>query len=356
MSEQRYFPLFDRRKFGQRGVGGYSMPSLMVRYGFPRMSVPAGTKVPVIGIPELGGGYQMSNFQADFSSWSLPLPSVSSVGVGGGRNSPGNDADGEVELDGHISAAAFSWITGIPASVVYIFGTQAQGSMAACTQELVSLKASVGSWSWGAPEDPGESSMDQALQACAAAGISVFAASGDGDSRDGTRRVTTDYPASSPYITGCGGTNLGNSSEIVWNTKPGEGTGGGFSRIYARPPWQVGLPSQYPPQRMVPDVAGDADPATGYSITADGQLQVVGGTSCVAPFWAGIVAAANCLRAVAGKGPLGFLNPLLYAHPEWFTDIVKGNNGRYRAGPGPDPCTGLGSPNGAKLLAGLLAA
>ena len=156
--------------------------------------------------------------------------------------------------------------------------------MAACTNELVTLKASVGSWSWGGPEDPDENSMDQAGQNCIAAGINVFCASGDGDSRDGTNRITTDYPASSPYFIGVGGTTLSATDEVVWNTRPGEGTGGGFSKIYARPSWQVNLNASYPPQRMVPDVSADADPATGYPVYVNGQVQTVGGKlSCCLP-------------------------------------------------------------------------
>ena len=112
--------------------------------------------------------------------------------------------------------------------------------------------------------------------------------------------------------------------------------------------------------RGVPDVAGDAAPGSGYQVLCDGQsfpdaaqgVPPVGGTSAVAPLWAGLVARLN---QSLGK-PVGFLNPLIYAIPataKAFNDITVGNNGKYHAGPGWDPCTGLGSPNGQNLLTAL---
>ena len=103
--------------------------------------------------------------------------------------------------------------------------------------------------------------------------------------------------------------------------------------------------------RGVPDVAGDADPATGYQVRVDGQEFVVGGTSAVAPLWAGLIALLNQKLG----NPVGFLNPLLYGSVVGtgsFRDITSGSNGAYRAGSGWDACTGLGSPNGAVLAPG----
>jgi kumamolisin len=100
--------------------------------------------------------------------------------------------------------------------------------------------------------------------------------------------------------------------------------------------------------RGVPDVAGDADPATGYQVRVDGQEAVFGGTSAVAPLFSALVARMN---QKLGK-PVGFVNPVLYgtAGRKAFHDVTKGTNGAYRAAKGWDPCTGLGSPDGAKLL------
>jgi kumamolisin len=103
--------------------------------------------------------------------------------------------------------------------------------------------------------------------------------------------------------------------------------------------------------RGVPDVAGDADPATGYQIVVNGQAGTVGGTSAVAPLWAGLIARIN---GAAGS-PAGLVHPTLYANPAAQHDITSGNNGAYSAGPGWDACTGLGSPDG-KLVQQALAA
>jgi kumamolisin len=102
----------------------------------------------------------------------------------------------------------------------------------------------------------------------------------------------------------------------------------------------------------VPDVAGEADPETGYRVLVDGQSAVFGGTSAVAPLWAALL--IRCAQSL-GHSP-GYLNPLLYQtlESEGVTrDITQGNNGAYKAGLGWDPCTGWGSPRGAKFLAGL---
>jgi len=114
--------------------------------------------------------------------------------------------------------------------------------------------------------------------------------------------------------------------------------------------------------RGVPDVAGDADPSTGYQVRlVGGQMEVIGGTSAVSPLWAGLIARVNQRLAKLGKPLAGFVNPLLFgviAGSGVFHDIVTGNNdieglGKYKAGKGWDACTGLGTPDGTKLLAAL---
>jgi kumamolisin len=102
----------------------------------------------------------------------------------------------------------------------------------------------------------------------------------------------------------------------------------------------------------VPDVAGNADPTTGYQVYADGKAQVVGGTSAVAPLWAALI---SRLAEATGQR-FGLIQPTLYAgltpgaDVAGFRDITEGNNGAYHAGPGWDACTGLGSPDGEGLL------
>jgi kumamolisin len=160
-----------------------------------------------------------------------------------------------------------------------------------------------------------------------------------------------DFPASSPHVLACGGTNLqANGStitdEIVWNAQPqGGATGGGVSEFFPQPAWQAGVkvpkPANHAGGRGVPDVAGDADHASGYIVRVDGKNFVIGGTSAVAPLWAGLIAVANEKN---GKSA-GFIQPAIYAAKgkATFRDIIHGNNGNFAAGPGWDACTGLGS-------------
>jgi kumamolisin len=207
--------------------------------------------------------------------------------------------------------------------------------------------------------------FDQAFQAAAALGVTVCCASGDNGSGDGLSdgQAHVDFPASSPFALGCGGTKLVASgtvitSEVVWNAGPDSATGGGVSAMFALPHWQEGVhvPVAANPGghtgRGVPDVAGDADPATGYHVRVDGQEFVIGGTSAVAPLWAGLLALLNQRLG----HPVGYLNPLLYgplADTGACHDITSGNNGAYQARPGWDACTGWGVPDGTRLLQAL---
>jgi kumamolisin len=177
-----------------------------------------------------------------------------------------------------------------------------------------------------------------------------------------------DYPAASPYVLACGGTSLDADPatgavrrETVWNNGLGQGaTGGGVSSAAALPIWQqqVGVPTRAGTTssgRGVPDVAGNADPRTGYRVLVDGKQLVIGGTSAVSPLWAALA----CRLAQALGRPLGLLQPAIYAAaasgttPPGFRDITAGDNGAYRAGSGWDACTGLGVPDGTALLAHL---
>jgi kumamolisin len=216
---------------------------------------------------------------------------------------------------------------------------------------------SVISISWGGPENQWAAqdidAMDQVFQAAATLGITVTAASGDDGASDGEQgTLTVDFPAASPYVLGCGGTKLPRQgAETAWNDGAqggvtGGATGGGFSTHFNRPAWQSGNTRT---GRGVPDVAGNADPATGYNVTVDGQDTVIGGTSAVAPLWAGLIALVN----QSTGGTAGFVNPALYANASAMTDIVSGDNDGFRCAPGWDPVTGLGSPKGNAVLAAL---
>jgi kumamolisin len=340
----------------------YNPPQVAQLYNFPAGVTGAGQ---TIGIIELGGGFQQSDITNYFQSLGITPPTVTNVSVDGGTNSPTNpnSADGEVLLDIEVAGSVAPGAN----IVVYFAPNTDQGfqdAMSLAIHDSTNNPSAV-SISWGGPESTWTTqsmqSMDQVAQEAAALGVTITVAAGDNGSSDGVSDGSNnvDFPASSPNVLACGGTSLiaSNttpptiSSETVWNDgADGGATGGGFSVQFSQPSYQSSLATSYPGQtgRGVPDVSGDADPDTGYNILVDGQQEVVGGTSAVAPLWAGLVALLNQQLNTR----LGFINPLIYALPEpnnGFNDITQGNNGAYSAGPGWDPCTGLGSPIGTTL-------
>jgi kumamolisin len=317
-----------------------------------------------IGIIELGGGFRQADITAYFKSLGQTPPKVIAVSVGSGKNNPStaDSADGEVMLDIEVAGAVARGAR----IVVYFAPNTDQGFLDAIAHAIhdTTYKPSVISISWGAAEinwtTQAMSAMDAACQSAAALGVTITAASGDDGSSDGVTdgKNHVDFPASSPHVLACGGTNLqanGStiSSETVWNGQPqGGATGGGVSNVFPLPTWQAGSKVPKPTKpgggRGVPDVAGDADPGSGYKVRVDGKTFIIGGTSAVAPLWAGLIAVANKQN---GKSA-GFIQPAIYASQakSAFRDIDKGDNGAFHAAKGWDACTGLGSPIGPQLI------
>jgi kumamolisin len=340
----------------------FTPPQIAQLYDFPSGVNGQGQCVAII---ELGGGFRTTDLQAYFRQLGIPQPQVIAVSVDHGRNRPGgpNSADGEVMLDIEVVGAV---APGAKLAVYFAPNTD-QGFVDSITTAVhdTTNRPSVISISWGAPEvawtQAAAQAMDQAFQAAAAMGVTVYCASGDNGANDfppgqGHQPGNhADFPASSPHVVGCGGTkisvaNNAITNEVVWND-PGDGaTGGGYSSLFPTPTWQTSAVQGG--KRGVPDVAGDASPLSGYAIRVDGQNSVIGGTSAVAPLWAGLTALLN---QKLGK-PLGYANPTLYslsASSGAFHDITQGNNNGYNAAAGWDPCTGLGRPDGGKLLASM---
>jgi kumamolisin len=340
-------------QIGPLAPAPWKVPNLCSAYKWPTGLAGGG----VIAIIELGGGWVMSDMDAYFKSIRQPVPSITDVSVDGTKNSPNqntgsnSDAHVEVALDIQVAGAAYYAATGQPATIRMYWAQDIAPAVAKAAQD----GCDVCSISWGADENTwGTLNADEMESAAATAtdlGMIVFAASGDNNSSDGGNTpANVDCPSSCPHVVGCGGTYKTTSTETVWNDSPGqtsgEGTGGGYSTIFPMETFQIGIPkppsgSTYGKGRMVPDVAADADPNTGYNITVHGSNTVVGGTSAVAPLYAGLFAAC-------GK-KLGFVTPTLYKNPAAFSDITSGSNGYYSAAAGPDPCTGLGVPIGNKL-------
>lgn len=346
----------------------YAPDRVSQAYAFPAGVDGTGECVALV---ELGGGFRSADLDAYFASLSLPVPSVEAVPVLGGKNAPGapNGPDGEVMLDIEVVGA-----TAPGAKIAVYFSPNTDNGFIQAVDTAVHdtvRKPSVVSISWGGPEGTWSSSamtqMEDVFAVAAAAGVTVTVAAGDHGSGDGVGDglAHVDFPASAPHALACGGTRLELSgtavtSETVWNDGPGGGaTGGGVSTVFPLPPYQKGAgvpPSANPGGQVgrgVPDVCGDADPDTGYMVRVDGQTITVGGTSAVAPLWAALVARLN---HALGR-PAGFLQPVLYspAAAGALHDITVGSNGAYSAGLGWDACTGLGSPDGAKILAVLRA-
>ena len=342
-------------------TGTFSPPQLAALYDFPAGDG-AGECVAIV---ELGGGYKPADLKTYFAGLGVaPAPQVTSVSVDHGKNSPTGDADGpdgEVMLDIEVVGSV---APGAKIAVYFAPNTDAGfvDAVSTAAHDTVN-QPSIISISWGGPESSWTSqamqAFDQALQAAATMGVTVCIASGDSGSSDGVASGDhVNFPASSPHAVACGGTTLQASggaitSEAVWNDgAQGGASGGGVSTVFALPAWQAGLAAtktggEAAPLAMrgVPDVAGDADPETGYVIRIDGADTVIGGTSAVAPLWAALFARLN---ASAGK-PVGYVNASLYAQAATFRDITAGDNGDFAATAGWDACTGLGSPDGVKL-------
>lgn len=310
---------------------------LATAYNFPTGNG-AGQTVAII---ELGGGYSQGDLNNYFSTVAkVAAPQV--IAVGNNQYGAADGSDVEVELDIEIPGS----IANQAKYVVYFAPNTDAGFLDAINQAAHDQvnKPSIISISWGGPEkewgSAAISAMHSAFQAASVLGVTVFAASGDDGNSDGAPGLNVDYPASDPFVCGCGGTDVSSLSPLIedaWNH-----AGGGSSNVFSIPPYQtVGK------TRGVPDVAGLAG-SPGFLVVADGQLGPVEGTSCVAPLWAGLTAILN---SNLGKN-IGFINPLLYQTPSSFQDITTGGNG-FPASKGWDPVTGLGTPNGQLLVQAL---
>jgi len=208
---------------------------------------------------------------------------------------------------------------------------------------------------------PGEVTTEHAkFLRLAAAGVNVFVSSGDaGSNPDSTGHGSTgplqaEYESSDSSVIGVGGSTLKLSAVGVAVSETGwPGSGGGTSRFFPRPAWQVGAGVPHGTQRLVPDVCAAADPNTGAFLMFHGHPQQIGGTSWSAPVWAGFCALMNEARKKAGKPALGFLNPLIYPlmGTPAFRDSKSGSNGAFHCGPGYDMVTGIGAPNVRELIA-----
>jgi kumamolisin len=341
--------------------------------------------------------FRQSDIDTFDNAFNLNAPPVQVIQVGGGA--AGADKVSETTLDIEVVHA----VAPNAQLIAYEGGSDLQGLAQLFSQIVTDHRAHVVSISLGlcerfvldatqAPSNIQDAfdlsggaffqSLDSTFREADALGMSVLVSSGDTGAYGcnqldpSNHALSPSAPATSPYVTAVGGTALfttasgGYDHEDGWEgALEGAGGGGGVSQVYTRPSWQTGpgVNNQFSNgMRQVPDIAADADPLTGYAIydsssNCAGQncWGVVGGTSAAAPFWAGLVALADQRAAAQGKGPVGFLNPLLYrlgsgATPPYH-DVVAGGNLYFPATPGWDFSTGWGSPD-ANAIVPMLAA
>jgi kumamolisin len=302
-----------------------------------------------------------------------PAPRVIPVDGGNRDTSGGAEADLDIEVIRAIAPNAQILFYEVPPT------TSAYTDVV--NRIVADHQAQIISTSWGECErqvPPAERVSDtQAFSAAVAAGISMFASSGDSGAYDcqrssfGDHRLTVDWPASSASAIAVGGTRLSvardgtYAGESAWEDQLSDaGGGGGLSTGDRRPSWQSGpgvQTSRSTGRRQVPDVSADADPGTPWSVYVKRRARQVGGTSAAAPFWAASMVLIQQYATANGIRRLGFLDPILYAlarsHQPLppFHDVTRGANRYYRAGPGWDPATGLGSPDVANLARDIVA-
>ncbi len=309
---------------------------------------------------------------------SIPIQTVLLDGYNGVPTTGANSGNGEVALDIQM---AMAMAPGLSKIIIFTGGPNgSQNDILNVMAASNSVKNLSCSWGWGGGP---RTTTDAIFQQMAAQGQSFFNASGDSDAfTTGANSVngvdstaTANAPSSSPYITQVGGTTLTMSgsgsawqSESVWNWGGGSGSSGGISSYYAIPDWQVGLNMSLnqgsTTKRNIPDVALAADNV--YSYSDNGASGSVGGTSCAAPLWAGLMALANQQAAANGKPSVGLINQAVYAigagadYAQAFHDITKGDNtwssssAQFYAVSGYDLCTGWGTPAGQGLIDALV--
>jgi kumamolisin len=354
---------------------------LAAAYQFPA-STGAGQ---TIGILEFGGGFFPADLAAFCQAANVAKPAVTPISVDHAPTDQHDGAEGEVMLDVEVVAG----VCPEAAIAVYFSSFTEKGWIDVLDAAIHDKKnhPTILSISWGDAEDNASWTMqaitqvNELLKEAALLQITVCVAAGDDGSDDQVAdgHAHVDFPASSPYVLGVGGTTLrkhsGKLTEVGW--KDGDGlrkdgggsTGGGVSTVFDRPAFQnVNIDSVNPGAkngRCVPDVAADASANTGYFVVVDGKAQVSGGTSAAAPLWAAFVARINT-ELPAGKRA-GYLTPLLYkpvsaGEPTLGSagcqDITHGNNstaavGGYTAHAGYDAVTGWGTPKGAAFLTAL---
>jgi kumamolisin len=379
-------------------AGGFTPAQYLAAYGLlPLLSAGVRGQDERVALIEIDG-FRGSDIETFAKCFGLDVPQLNGFGVGIKRQlKPGGESTLDLEV---LDAAA----PDLKAIDVYETRPSAADTLRALTAPLQNkgFKPQVISASLGLCEPDvllavgvrSLKSIEGALQMAAASGITFLSSSGDQGSADcvgldgaPVDRLAVNYPSSSPWVTGVGGTNLILSAtnqitgQVVWNDaslQPGAAGGGGASMLFARPSYQKGTVTRN--ARFVPDVSMLADIVPGYAVycSAPGDCvnsmnpnpwQTVGGTSAATPLFAGGLALVDQELRMSGRPDLGLVNPLLYKvgrsaalNPRVFSDVVSFSNdvgpfipgnhkplGCCAAGRGFDRASGWGSVNIAGL-------
>jgi pseudomonalisin len=336
----------------------YTPQQLNAMYDSPSAQTGAGQQLAIMTEGDV------SQPKADLATFekTYGLPTVTWNQINVGTPSTDTSGDDEWDLDSQYSTA---FAPGVTTLNVYVGPSLNDDDILTTINKWVTDDiAKQGSFSAGECDILADASgfttgLDAVLKQADAQGQTMFFSSGDTGSQcpaiTGVNGVPagipdTNYPASSPYGIGVGGTSVLNNnplSEIGWYAG-----GGGLSPVEPAASFQANakvLGVAAPPTRGVPDVSLDADPESGYDVVVSGTVEGIGGTSASAPSWQGIWARVN-----GAHSGLGFAGPVLYSTEpsSAFNDITIGANGAYTAGPGYDLVTGLGTPDIAKLVNG----
>ena len=355
-------PSLSPRAIGTGPKKGLSPSDIRAAYGMTAVGEKGdGQKIAIFELDT----YDPADINAYTDYFGLSRANLTSISVDGGPV-PGSSGQDEATLDVELAIALAPSAAAI---ITYEAKNSEAGVIDGYNRIAADNSAQQVSTSWGLAEQTASASMvaseNQTFKQMAAQGQSLYSASGDSGAYDNGSTLSVDDPASQPYVIGVGGTTLTTlaaggayASEKVWNSGSirNGGSGGGISKIWNLPSYQVGVAGVTTSKRNVPDVAIDGDPQTGYAIYYKGGWVVFGGTSCGSPLWTGFNALLNQRRASKGAGSIGFASPSYYKvysssdYALGFHDITAGDNLYYSAAAGYDPATGIGSMNGAALL------
>jgi kumamolisin len=343
---------------------GFTVPQVTRHYNFPDLD---GRGQTIAFVEISPGGYLDSDLDTYFRGLGLQRPEIAIVPVGGTGNTLDLKSQGDVQVESDIEVAGS--VAPRAKIVLYFSSTEkyieaVDMAIRANSNRIVVVHSAPFSESERNWNQPALQQLNQILQSAStdSRGVTVIASSGNNGVRNGVYHGPADveFPASSPWVLACGGTKLTASGQFLgpddatWNdSAQGRGAGGGMSGLFPMPDWQLSAVVTKSKDgtlgRGVPDVAANADPETGYRMYVDGQPAVIGGTQLAASLWAGLIALVN---QGVGHG-VGYINRELYTRigPSGaLRNVTKGAPEGCAASSGWNACTGLGSPDGEKLL------